>query len=153
MRWFVWIGFALGFSPIGLAAPIQATDITTRVIRESDLDEQVAQACQDYCQGNQRAGRLTRVLVKRSRGHLFAVRADARLVNREYQEFGVGEGIELYRYEINVEAYGTLDERTCELRVDRIDLINDQLGLGKLIEDQEGQIYPIENCRRFVAGL
>ncbi len=141
------------FSPVSYAAPIHATDITARVIQGSDLDELVAQACQDYCQGNQRDGELTKVLVKHSRGHLFAVRVDARLVNSEFHEFPLGGGIEIYRYTIDVEAYGTLDARTCDLRVDRIDLVNDEIGLGDLIADQEGKVYPIKDCRRFVSGL
>src|SRR5262245_57375464 len=63
-----------------------AADVTAQVIRETDLDERVAAACRDHCQGNRREGKLKRVTVKRTGEHSFTVRADASLRNREYKD-------------------------------------------------------------------
>jgi hypothetical protein len=125
MRWLV----AMLLLPLGqaaLAAPVQAVDLTALVKQETDLDERIARACRDHCQGNRREGRLTTVSVVRTGAHHYDVQAQAALVNRQYQDpprvLGrrVGGGVEVFSYTIDVEASGTLDDRTCQLRIDRI---------------------------------
>jgi len=147
------------FPHLGSAAPSAEQDVTALVKRETDLDERIAAACQQHCQGNRREGKLKRVTVMRSGPNCFTVRADATLVNRQYQNpprvFGhrVGGGVRLYSYTIDVEAYGTLDDRTCDLRIERIHVTNDQLGLGRLAKREEGKVHRVKNCRRFLAGV
>src|SRR5688572_22455395 len=87
-----------------LAASAEAKDITSQVIKETDFDEQIADACARNCQGNRRQGRLTRVTVERSSSTSFAVRADVRLHNRHDPV----SGVTAWSYTIDVEAYGTL---------------------------------------------
>ena len=151
------------FSGLGsflfLANPLLANDVTAQVVRETDLDERIAQFCHDHCQGNRREGRLLRVTVHRIGPFSFAVRADASLRNRHHQDppriFGrsVGGGFQVYNYTIDIEAYGTLDSRTCDLTIDRIKVLNDRLGLSNLARGEEGKIHRIANCQRFLSDL
>lgn len=146
-------------SPLLLANPLLAKDITAQVVRETDLDERIARVCRDHCQGNRRVGRLLRVTVHRIGPYSFAVRADASLRNRHHQDprrvFGrrLGGGFQVYSYTINVEAYGTLDSRTCDLTIDRIKVNDDRLGLSNLARGQEGKVHKISNCQCFLSGL
>ena len=132
-----------------MAGPADAADVTAQVIRETELDEHVAAACRDYCQGNQSRGSLTRVTVVRKSATHFTVRADARLRNRHDPL----PNFTAWDYTIEVQAYGTLEEKTCNLRVDRIRFTNDRLGLERLASGEEGQIHHVENCGRFLTGL
>ena len=135
-----------------------AKDVTALIVRETDLDERVAQFCHDHCQGNRRVGRLLRVTIHRIGPHSFAVRADTSLRNRHIQVplvvFGrrLG-GVQVYSYTFVVEAYGTLDSRTCDLTINRIKMLNDRLGLSKLVRREEGKIHRIANCQRFLSDL
>lgn len=149
----------IAFPRLGSAAPSAEHDVTALVKRETDLDEKIADACRQHCQGNRRKGELKRITVARSGPSYFIVRAAATLVNRQYQKppkvFGhkVGGGVQVYSYTIDVEARGTLDDRTCDLRIERIHVKNDRFGLGRLAKREEGKVHRIKNCRRFVAGL
>lgn len=131
------------------AASIEAKDVTSQVIKETDYDEQVAAACARHCQGNKRQGRLTRVTVDRSSATNFAVRAYIQLGNRHDPV----SGVTAWSYTINVEAYGTLDGRTCRLTINRIKVINDRLGLSSLARREEGKVHDVKDCRRFLTGL
>lgn len=132
-----------------LAASVEAKDVTSQVIRETDFDEQIAAACARHCQGNKRKGRLTRVTVDRSSSTNFAVRAYAQLGNRHDPV----PGVTAWSYTINVEAYGTLDERTCRLTINRIKVINDRVGLSSLARREEGKVHNVKDCGRFLTGL
>ena len=131
------------------AVSVEAKDVTSQVIKETDLDERVAAACARHCQGNKRQGRLTRVTVERSGSTNYAVRGYFQLSNRHDPVAGVTA----WSYTINVEAHGTLDGRTCRLTVNRIKVINDTLGLGSLARREEGKVHDVKDCRRFLTGL
>ena len=136
-----------------------AADITDRIIAETDLDEKIRDICSKYCQGNRSEGKLTRVEVWRIDANTIGVRAEASLRNRHHIDppkmFGrrIGGGVQAYSYIISVTAYGTLDLRTCMLRIDRIDVSNDTLGLGGLADSQEGKSHRIRNCVNLARGL
>lgn len=132
-----------------LAASVQAKDVTLQVIKETDYDKQIADACARHCQGNKRQGRLTRVTVERSSSTNFAVRGYAQLGNRHEPV----SGVTAWSYTINVEAHGTLDARTCRLTVNRIKVVNDRLGLSSLARREEGKVHDVKDCRRFLSGL
>jgi len=132
-----------------LAAPVEAKDVTAAVRKETDLDEQIANACARHCKGNKRKGTLTRVTVDRSNSATLAVRADARLLNRHDP---VG-GVTAWSYTIKVEAYGTLDERTCRLTINKVKVIDDRLGLSSLARREEGKVHTVKDCDRFISGL
>ena len=135
-----------------------AKDITQQVINQTDLDEEISQACLDYCQGNRRHGLLTRVLVNRSGTETFKVRGEANFRNYHFQDslevFGqrIG-GLTLFDYTIVVIAEGVLDEQTCNFRVDNVNVENDQIGLSSLARREEGKIYYIDNCKKLTGDL
>ncbi len=135
-----------------------AKDITQQVITETDLDEEIAQACRDYCQGNRRHGLLARALVTRSGPETFKVRGEANFRNYHFQEslevFGQRiEGLTLFDYTVVVIAEGVLDEKTCNLRVDKVTVENDQIGLSSLARREEGKIHSIDNCKKITGDL
>jgi len=143
----------------GAASTVHAADITQRVLQESDLGQRIAKICQDHCQGNRREGRLVRMLASRTGPDTFAVHALVTLVNRHHQDppkvMGrrVGGGVQVYSYTIDVEADGTLDDRSCNLRIDHISVRNDRLGLSQLARGQEGKTHRVADCERFVSDL
>jgi hypothetical protein len=135
-----------------------AKDITQQVVKQTDLDEEILRTCLNYCQGNRRHGLLTRVLVNRSGTGTFKVRGEASFRNYHFQEslevFGQRfDGLTLFDYTIVVIAEGELDEKTCNLRVDKVIVENDQIGLSSLARREEGKIYSIDDCKRFTADL
>lgn len=149
MKWPLAVGVFLAWPLLLLVTPAQAKDVTAQVINETDLDEQIAAACDHHCRGNKRKGTLSRVTIVRSGADRFTVRADASLLNRHDPMHHVTA----WNYTIHVQAYGTLDEQTCALRIDRINVSNDRLGLRALASREEGKVHQIKNCQRFLSGL
>lgn len=144
-----------------MTAPVAswAKDITQQVISQTDLDEKIAQACLEQCQGNRRRGSLTRVIINRSGAQTFEVRGEASFRNYHFQDNLVvlGQRIEggltLFDYTIVVIAEGVLDEKTCKLRVNNVKVENDQIGLGSLARREEGKVYDLTNCKSFTGDL
>lgn len=132
---------------------LAATDITARVKAESPAASLVERTCQDYCQGNEREGRLDRVLAERRGPNEFWTRGEASFRNRHRQALRNGEPMTLYDFTVKVIAIGTLDTRECLLRLDDAWIENDRVGLDNLAKREIGKTYRIENCRRFVRGL
>ena len=155
---FVCTGLLLVASP-SIFGRLEAKDITAEVIRETDLDERIAEVCRRHCQGNRRKGELRQIRVARAGQYTFSVWANASLRYQHYQDppkiMGrrIGGGFQVYSYTIEIEAYGTLDSRTCDLRIDRLELANDRLGLKQLAKSQVGKVYKIHKCNSFLADL
>jgi len=128
-----------------------ARDVTGAVVKYTDLDEKISQACSKYCKGNRRGGYLKRVQVTPAGRGVYRVIVNADLVNKHNTGslFGIGGGMG-WSYTVSVRAYGTLYGSNCNLRVDRIDIINDRLGIGYLAKGEEGKVHAIANCKRFL---
>lgn len=123
-----------------------AKDVTKLVLDHTDLAENIKKLCSEYCLGNQSAGHLKRVSVEHIRGNLYRVIAHADLVNKH--DVGIaGLG---WSYTVELEAKGTLSSADCNLRIDTIAVKNDRLGLGSAAKKEEGKIYQIANCQRFL---
>ncbi len=124
----------------------------TQVVREhTNLADQIADACRRHCQGNRSEGKLRSLRTKYLTNDLYAVVADATLLNKHNTGslFGIGGGVG-YSHSVEIEAHGTLDASTCLLRIDRIAVRNDRYGLSNLARGEEGKEYRIDNCKRFV---
>ena len=153
-----WCAFLIALFLMTAPVTSWAKDITQQVITQTNLDEEIALACRDYCQGNRRHGLLTRVLINRSGPETFKVRGEANFRNYHFQDsmevFGqsIG-GLTLFDYTIVVIAEGVLDEKTCKLRVDKVTVENDQIGLGSLARREEGKIHSIDNCKKMTRDL
>jgi hypothetical protein len=145
-----WVGIVVGLAIVVapcVAAPVPMRDVTTAVAAETRLDELVAQLCRDYCQGNRRQGRLRRVTVGKLDPDRFVVRVDVAL--RNVQDSPLGGGFVLYDYTLAATGEGTLRKSDCTLRVDRVVVHDDPLGLQSLARSEVGKTHVVDGCRRF----
>jgi hypothetical protein len=139
-------------------APALAKDVTAEVVRETDLDERLTLACRAYCLGNRAAATLNQVTVVRASPTSFRVAGRASLRNQQFVEpqvlFGAAVGgFDLFHYIVTIDAVGTLDPATCHLRVDRVQVLDDRLNLTDIARREEGKVYLVPDCQRFLAGL
>ncbi len=140
------------------APPALAKDVTAEVVRETDLDERLVLACRAYCLGNRAGATLNQVTVVRATASTFRVAGRASLRNQQFVEpqvlFGAAVGgFDLFHYIVTIDAVGTLDGNTCNLRIDRVQVLDDRLNLTDVARREEGKIYAVPNCQRFLAGL
>lgn len=133
-----------------LTQTVYAKDVTRQVIEQTQYDEMVADACRQYCQGNRSKGVLKRVQVSKLSAQRYRVTAAADFRNRHFLETTPGNGLMLFDFTVKLVLKGRLDVDTCRLTVLDIQIENDQLGLGELVRDEKGKIYPVEDCRRFL---
>jgi len=131
------------------AAPAKEKDVTALVRKTTVLDQRLQEVCRTYCQGNQKAGALREIVVRRLGAHRYAVRGLATLLNQH----ALQSGYQLFSYTVEIEARGLLDDRTCELKVTGAEVKNDKVGLNKLAQREVGRTHRIEDCRRFLVGL
>ncbi|MBM3507988.1 MAG: hypothetical protein FJX64_09845 [Alphaproteobacteria bacterium] len=140
------------------ASSAGAKDVTAQVVRETDLDERLVAVCRAYCLGNRAGATLNQVTVVRATGTSYRVAGRASLRNHQFVEpanvFGaqVG-GFDLFYYVVTIDAVGTLDGQTCRLRVDRVQVLDDRIGLTDVARKEEGKVYLVPDCQRFLAGL
>ncbi|MCK5391349.1 MAG: hypothetical protein KAJ31_02890 [Deltaproteobacteria bacterium] len=127
-------------------------DITKQVIEETPLDEQITLYCLMYCIGNERKGILKSVTVNKANKNQYTVRGKAALRNRQVAhsplEFTV------YDRTVIVNSIGTLNPKTCELRVDDVTVENDfqdiVTNLLKSQSDVIGKVVKVPNCKNFL---
>lgn len=126
-----------------------AKDITSLVKRNSNLDENIAQFCKDYCQGNERKGKLESFDVSKTpQDDQYAIAAKAKLRNKHDTGFAI-----LYSFTMVVSALGTLDSRSCNLTIESVEVEDDRLGLTSLARELEGETYQVENCKDFLTDV
>jgi hypothetical protein len=154
------IVLALALMSLGMIAarPALAKDITAEVVRDTDLDERLALACRAHCLGNRAGASLNQVTVVRATNTTFRVAGRASLRNHQTTEgqtlFGAQVPLfDVFYYTVTIDAVGTLDATTCNLRVDRVQVLDDRLNLTDVARREEGKIYAVPNCQRFLAGL
>ena len=125
-----------------------AADITELIKQETQLDEQIKEACSKHCKGNRKRGTLKRFSLERTGSDTFFARAEAELQNRQDVA-----GVTVYKYSVIVVAEGLLNNQNCLLTVENIEIENDRLGLSSLVRGQEGKTHHIEGCEKFTSGL
>ena len=135
------------FTVLFVSGLVYAKDVTEIVVRKTNLDEEIAKACSQYCQGNQRKGSLKKVEVFDIGNNNAVVKIYASLLNQHNTGpiFGMENGLG-YTHTIEVIATGTIDLQTCRIKVNSIDFQNDIFGLGELTKGERGKMYNIENC-------
>jgi len=127
-------------------------DVTKKVIDETPLDEQITLFCLMHCIGNERKGTLKSVTVNKVNNNQYTVHGQAALRNRQVArgplEFTV------YDRTVFVNSVGTLNPKTCELRVDDVTIQNDfqdiVTNLLKSQSDVVGKVVQIPNCKNFL---
>ena len=139
------------FAILFVSGLVHAKDVTEIVVRQTNLDEEIARACSEYCQGDQRKGSLKKVEVFDIGNNSAVVKIYASLLNQHNTGpiFGIGEGVG-YTHTIEVIATGTIDLQTCRIKVKSIDFQNDIYGLGELTKGERGKIYIVENCNGLI---
>lgn len=125
---------------------VSAKDVTKLVLDHTDLAQRIKQLCSEHCLGNQSAGHLKKVTVEHIEGNLYRVIAYADLLNKH--DLGIaGMG---WSYTVELEVTGTLSATDCNLRIDKIVVRNDSLGLGTAAKGEEGKVYQVANCQQFL---
>ncbi len=127
-------------------------DITKQVVKETPLDEQITLFCLMHCLGNEKKGELKSVTVNPAENNRYTVRGKAALRNRHVShsplEFTV------YDRTVIVNSTGTLNPKTCELRVDDVSVENDfQDIVTNLLKNQSdiiGKVVKVPNCKNFL---
>jgi hypothetical protein len=154
----LYLALACAVGSTALAGIADARDITRDIAADPVLARELATACRTYCLGNRARATFDRVTVDRTGPGTFAVFGRTSLVNHHYQEpavlFGaqIG-GFDVFFYTVVVEGNGTLNAATCDLRVDAVRVLDDRLNLGDMARREVGNVYKIDNCQRFLAGL
>mgnify|MGYP000888629954 CR=1 FL=1 len=140
-----------------LFAPVaQARDVTATVLADTDLGARVAAACQRWCQGNKREGTVRRVDVETGAtkgSHAVTVVVRLRNHQQEPARTILGQQIgpfDIFDYAIDIEAGGTLDDATCRLRIQRVRISDDRLGLMPQLKKLLGTEHQVANCGRFL---
>jgi hypothetical protein len=143
---------------LALPVPALAKDVTAEVVRDTDLDERLVAVCRVYCLGNRAGATLNQVTVVRATATTYRVAGRASLRNHQTTEGQTFLGarvpvFDVFYYTVIIDAVGTLDAPTCNLRVDRVQVLDDRLNLGDIARREEGKVYVVPNCQRFLAGL
>ncbi len=139
------------FLALFVSGLVHAKDVTEIVVRQTNLDEEIARVCSEYCQGNQRKGSLKKVEVFDIGNNSAVVKVHVSLLNKHNTGpiFGIEEGVG-FAHSIEVIATGTIDLQTCNIKVKSIDFQNDIYGLGELTKGERGKIYNVENCKNLI---
>jgi hypothetical protein len=69
------------------------------------------------------------------------------LLNRHVMK----NGIELFDYAIKGRGHGVMNGKSCHVRVDGINVLNDPTGVfNKLAKDEVGKVHHIPDCAQFL---
>ncbi len=132
--------------------PAGAKDIKDKVIKETILDEQIKAFCDLNCIGNEKKGWLKSLNIDPMGSVLYTVIGVAALRNRQVMK----EPFEyvLFDHTVYISSRGTLDPRTCLLKVDDAKVENDYNGIFTQLlrseSDVVGKSFKIPDCLRFI---
>jgi len=147
----IFLSFILTAAALLTAAPSasRAADIRDRVIKETILDEQIALFCKMRCVGNKSVGTLKTLTLEPIDKNNYAVFGIAALRNRHVlSEYTV------YDHTVYVSSHGTLDSRTCKVKVDDAKVDNDYNGIFTSLLRSEGDVigktFTVPDCRKFI---
>jgi hypothetical protein len=130
---------------------IEARQVLGKVKQLTQLDEKIARACHDHCQGNRRQGRLTSVDVTPTRNpRFYKVDMTAAFKNHHHVKTFLGGGFAAYEFTVHIRAQGTLDINRCTIHVDRAWVENDRLGLSRYVRGEVGKTHSVPNCHKFI---
>lgn len=133
----------------GLPIPSHAADIRDHVIKETILDEQIALFCKLRCVGNQSEGTLKTLTLEPIDKNNYAVFGIAALRNRH-----VLSDYTVYDHTVYVSSHGTLDSRTCKMKVEDAKVDNDYNGIFTSLlrseSDVIGKVFTVPDCRQFI---
>ena len=129
-----------------------AKDITDKVIKETILDEQIKAFCELNCVGNEKEGKLKSLNIDPMGKSLYTVIGIAAFRNREVMK----EPFDyvLFDHTVYVSSRGTLNPKTCMLKVEDAKVDNDYNGIfTQMLRSQAdviGKSFKVPDCRRFI---
>ena len=124
---------------------VAAKDITKFVIENTNISEEVANACLEIC-GNRGWSKFDSLEVSHSRDNFYKAVAKGSAKFHNVFEFAGGMAIE---YLIRITVNGTLNVSNCILTVDKVHVIGDTLGIAEAAKSREGTKYRIQDCKKY----
>lgn len=136
--------FSLTYPP-----PVHSEDIKNKVLKETDIEDQIQEFCNEYCQGNERKGYLKSLTMNQVAASRYNVVARVALRSKH-----VYRDVILYNHTVLVNTFGTLNSENCELEVNELYVQNDFRDiftqLLKENTDVIGRKEIIRDCRKFL---
>ena len=129
--------------------PANSEDIRDRVIKETDIEDQIQEFCNEYCQGNKRKGYLKSLTINQIAETKYNVVARVALRSKHLYK-----DVLIYNHTVIVNTFGTLNSENCELEVNELYVQNDfrdiftQLLKGNT--DVIGKKEIIRDCHKFL---
>ena len=129
--------------------PAHSEDIKNKVIKETDIEDQIQEFCNEYCQGNKRKGYLKSLTMNQIADTKYNVVARVALRSKH-----VYKDVIIYNHTVLVNTFGTLNSENCELEVNEMYVQNDFRDiftqLLKENTDVIGRKEIIQDCRKFL---
>lgn len=124
-------------------------DIKDKVIKQSNIDQQIQTFCSEYCQGNKRKGYLKSLSLDQIDSNKYNVTGRVALQSKH-----VIKEVVIYDHTVLINTFGTLNSKNCELQVNNIFVQNDFNNIfNNLIEEQTdivGRKEIIQDCNKFI---
>lgn len=131
-----------------------AREITDQVVVQTQLDELVDGFCQEYCLGNERRGYIKNVRIEPNETGKYHVTGKAVLRNR--QVLSEPYKFVLYDHDVILNVEGTLNDKTCKLRIEKVQVENDFQGIFASLLKSQGDIIgreeDVPECKTFVGA-
>lgn len=124
---------------------VTAKDITQYVIENTNISEEVANACRGIC-GNQGWSKFESMEISHSRDNYYKAVAKGSAKFHNVFEFAGGMALE---YLISITVNGTLNVSNCILTVDKVNVVGDTLGIADAAKSREGKRYRVKDCKKY----
>lgn len=126
-----------------------AKDIKEIVEIETQLDEQIELFCEEYCQGNKKNGYIKSISINKINSTNYRVVGRAALQSKQ-----VYRNYVLYDHTVIINTFGTLDSKSCEIRVDEVFVQNDfnDIFTNLIISQSDiiGKKEVVPGCKKFL---
>jgi len=140
---------SLGLFMLIVSGALAQTDITEKVRRNTPINQTIQDFCDSYCQGNQREGHLTSVVLQPIGGGRYRGSLTADL--RNWQEMDEPLNVTVFDWTVRIRAEGILDATTCTAVIDSLTVDNDIYGVfSDLLDEHKGQKHTVPNCKRIL---
>lgn len=128
---------------------LHAKEIKSMVAKETQLDEQIVQLCEEYCQGNKKKGYLKSVILDQIGHNKYSVVGRAALQSKQ-----VYKNYVIYDHTVIINTFGTLNSSNCELLVNNVFIQNDFNNIfSSLLQNQTdiiGRKEIVPDCKKFI---
>jgi len=145
----VLVALSFAFLMLMLSEALAQTDITEKVRRHTSLNQTIQDFCDSYCQGNQREGHLTSVVLQPIGGGRYRGSLTADL--RNWQEMDEPLNVTVFDWTVRIRAEGVLHASTCTAVIESVTVDDDISGvISGLLDEHKGQKHTVPNCKRIL---